>query len=127
VTSGLIERTVVVAVIAVRMMQVPVDEIVDVVAVRHRLVPAAGAVLVARLMPLAPVLGRAAVGVLGRDLDDVLVDVVAVRMVQVSVVQVVDVIAVADGGVPAAWAMLVGMIGVMRLRARCHAAPLSTC
>ena len=54
----------VVAVIAVRMMQMAVDEIVDMVAMRYRLVPASRTVLVARLMSGAPVLRRAAIGVL---------------------------------------------------------------
>jgi hypothetical protein len=54
----------IVAMVAVRVMQVTVDEIVNVVAVRHSLVTAARTVLMARLMALAPVLGGAAVRVL---------------------------------------------------------------
>jgi hypothetical protein len=41
---------VVVAVIAVRMMKALADQIVDMFAMRHRLVPATGAVLVARVV-----------------------------------------------------------------------------
>jgi hypothetical protein len=55
---------VVVAVVAVRVMQVAADVIVHVVAVGHRLVAAAGAVDVARLMAAATMVGRAHVGVL---------------------------------------------------------------
>ena len=54
----------VVAVVPVRVVQVAVDEIVDVIAMRHRFVPATGAVFMARLVPAALMLGRAAVGVL---------------------------------------------------------------
>ena len=51
-----------------------------------------------------------------------LVDMVAVRMMQVSVVQIVDVLAMANGGVTALRAMLVFMIGMMWLRALRHRA-----
>ena len=81
----------IVAVAAVRVVQMAVDQIVDVVAVRHRLVAAPGSVLVPRLVPGAAVVRRAAVGIAGRHLDDVLIDVIAMRMVQVAVVQIVDV------------------------------------
>ena len=66
ILSGLrlAKRAVVVAVVPVRVVQVTVDEIVDVIAMRHRLVPATGAVLVAGLVPAALMLGRAAVRVL---------------------------------------------------------------
>jgi hypothetical protein len=56
--------TVVVAVIAVRAVKMTGDVIIHVVAVRHRLVAAAGAVHMARVMPTAAVVGCAAVGVL---------------------------------------------------------------
>ena len=122
--SRLLKRAVVVAVVAMRMMQVPVDQIVDVVAVRHCLVSASGPVLMPRLMTFAAVLRRAALGVLGRDLDHVLVDMVRVRVMQMPVVQIVDMIAVAHGGVAAARPVLVRMVGVVWLFARRHEAPL---
>jgi hypothetical protein len=50
----------VVAVIAVRMMQAPADQIVDMFAVRHRLMPATGAV------PVASVVACRGIGVLRR-------------------------------------------------------------
>jgi hypothetical protein len=52
----------VVAVVVVRVMKVAADAVVDVVAVRHRVVSAAGAV--ARLMPAAAMVGGAHLGVL---------------------------------------------------------------
>ena len=55
----------VVAVIAVRMMKVVADAIVHVIAVRNRLVSAAGAVNVTRLVATAAVIGGALVGVVG--------------------------------------------------------------
>ena len=45
------------------MMQVPGDQVIDVVAVRHRFVAAMGAMLVASLMPLAFVARRTIVRV----------------------------------------------------------------
>ena len=110
----------VVAMVAVRMMQVAVDEIVDVVAVRHRLVPATWPMLMTRLVPGAAMLGRAAVGILRRDLDHVLVDMVAVHVMQVPIVQVVDMIAMPHGGVATVGTVLVCVIGVMRFFARRH-------
>jgi hypothetical protein len=104
---------VIVAVIPVGMMQMPVDQIVDVVAVRHGLMPASGTVHVRAVMPSAPVPGCTAVGIGRRHLDAVLVDVVAVHMMQMAVVQIVDVIAVANGRVPARPAVLVRVIDVL--------------
>jgi len=106
--------------VAVGMVQVAIDEIVDVVAVRHRFVSAAGAMHMPRLMAGAAVLGRTAIGVLRGYFDDVLVHVVAMGMVQVAVVQVIDVVAMADGGVSAARPVLMVMMGVLRIGASGH-------
>jgi len=105
----------IIAMVAMGMVQVPIHQIVDVVAVRHRLVTATGAVLMPWLVPFAAVLRRAAIGILRRHFDRVLVDMVAVRMVQVPIVQKIDVVAMADGRMPTAGPVLVRMIGVMGL------------
>ena len=104
----------VVAVVAMRMVQMAIDEVIDVVAMRHRFVAAAVAVHVAGFVAAAVVVRRADVRVGGADGDGVFIDVVAVRMVQVSVVQVINVAFVLDGGVAAACAVLVFVIGVVR-------------
>jgi hypothetical protein len=91
----------IIAVIPVGMMQVSVDQIVDVIAVRHRLVPASRTVHVPAVVSAAAVLGRAPVRIGGRYLDRVLVHVIGVHMVQMAVVEIVDVIAVANSGMPA--------------------------
>lgn len=49
--------------VAVRMMQVAVDQIVDMIAVWHRFVTASGPVHMARIMTTAPMLRRALVGI----------------------------------------------------------------
>lgn len=96
----------VVAVVAVAVVQPAGDQVVDVVAVGHRVVATALAVGMARVA-----VRRIGVpgGVLGVDRDHVLIDVALVRVVQMTFVQVVDVALVPDGGVTAARAVDVGM------------------
>ena len=110
----------VVAVIAVRVMQVVADAIVHVIAMRNRLVATAGAMNVTRFVATAAVVGGALVGVTGRYFDHVLIDMIAVRVVQVTIMQIIGVAAMANRGVPAAWTMLVGMIGVVWRRTGRH-------
>ena len=102
----------IVAVVAVRMVQMASDEEVDVTSVRNPLVSTAFAVHVCRVMLVARVLGRAAVRVVRVDGERVLVDVVAVGMMQMPVVQVVGVALVQQRDMPAAGPMLVVVIGV---------------
>ncbi len=107
-----LDRPVVVAVVAVRMVQVAVDEVIDVVAIRDGFVAAAGAVNVLLVVAAAGMLGRARGRVAGVDREGVVVDMVAVHVVQVAVVQVVGVALVLHGGVAAARAMLVAVVVV---------------
>ena len=103
-------RPVVVTVVAMRVVQVVLDEVVDVIAVRDGLVAAAGTVLVRGIVAGALVIGGAHVGMLGVHRDRVLVDVILVGMVQVTVVQVVGVVGVPDRGVAAARAVFMRVI-----------------
>jgi hypothetical protein len=104
---------VIVAVIAVRMVQMAVHEVVDVVAVRHRFVAAAGAMDVTLRMAAAVVLGRTVGRVLLGHIDGVLLHLASFRVVQVAVVQIIDVVAVLDRGVAAAFAVVVIVIVMM--------------
>ena len=70
----------VVAVAVVLVMQMPVDEIVDVVAVRDRLVAAVRPVDVVGGVPGARVARAAGVRMALVDAEDVIVDVIAVRV-----------------------------------------------
>jgi hypothetical protein len=73
--------------IAMRVVQMPIDQIVHMVAMRDSFVSAARTVLVGAFD-----LGRAT-GRRGRvDRDYVLVDMIAVDMVQVAIMEVVDVV-----------------------------------
>lgn len=98
--------------VAVRMMEVAGDAIVDVFAMRYRLVPAAGAMYVARLMPTAAVVGGATFRVFARYLYHVFVDMIFVRVMEVAIMQIVDMGGVANGGMSAARAMPMLMVGV---------------
>lgn len=111
--SGQLERAVVVAVVAVGVMEVAVDEVVDVVAVGHGLVSAAGAVNMALLVTGAPVFRGASGRVRLVHLDHVLVNVVSVGVVEVAVVEVVHVVPVLDGDVAALGAVDVVVVLVL--------------
>lgn len=99
-----------IAMVTVRVMQVAIDEIVDVVAVLHSFVAAARAVHVVGIMAGTLMLRRALGWVSPADLEDMLVAMCFVRMMQLPFVQIVDVIAVYYRGVPAIRAMFVRMV-----------------
>ena len=103
----------VVAVLAVRVVQVTVDQVIEVVAVRHGLVPAVGPVDVGGLVPLASVARRAVSGIGSVHLEAVLVRVIAVGVMEVAPVEVVDVISVLDGNVPAVGTVDVVVVGML--------------
>jgi hypothetical protein len=84
-----------VTVVAVRVVQLAIHQVVHVVAVGDRLVAAAGSVPVLLIVAVAEA-GGAAIRIRGAHLDAVLVDVVAVRVVETAVMQVVGVAIVAD-------------------------------
>jgi hypothetical protein len=99
--------------IAVRMMQVAVDQVVDMVAVRHRFVPASWSVDMPRLMPAAVVSGRTLVRIIRADLKPVLVYVIGMWMVQMPIMQIIDVIVVPDSGMATIRAVLMIVIRVV--------------
>jgi hypothetical protein len=108
--------------LAVRMMQVTGNEVVHVIAMRHRLVAAARTVAVVRGM--RPAVVRTAVARMGGiDLDHVFVDVVVVRVVKVTVVQVIDVVTVAHGDVAAIRSVLVRVVGMHMVLGRHGGSP----
>jgi hypothetical protein len=106
----------VIAMALARVVQVAVHEIIGVIAVRHGFVAAIRTMLVALLMTATVMCGRAAGGIFRIDGNHVLLDLVAVLMVQVAVVQIVDMALVLDSGVAAFRAVLVRVTFVMA----CH-------
>jgi hypothetical protein len=102
------DRAVIVAVTLVGEMQMTVDQIADVVAVGHGFVATTRSVHV--IGTAALVIGGAALGVGGRNLQGMMLNTVSGGVVQVSIVQVVHMIAMLDGHVAAALAVLVGVV-----------------
>jgi hypothetical protein len=111
-----LDLTVIVAMIAVRVVQMTTDEIIDMVAVRNALMSTA------RFMDVAfVVLGtrmiRCARGLVPcAGFKDVVIDVVAMYVVQMTVVQVIDMTVVFDGDMAATGPM--GMRVTLVLSAR---------
>jgi hypothetical protein len=119
-SSGELKRAVVITVIAMRMMKVAVDQIVDVIAMRHRFVSAARPVNMACIMGAAIVARRTLIRIFRADIKPVLVYMIAMRMMQVPIMQVIDMIAVFDGRVPAVRAVLMVVVGMMGFVAGAH-------
>ena len=98
----------IITVVLVRVVEASIDEVIGVLTVRHGLVAA----VISMQVLAAIVLAVAVVGELLIDRQRVLINVVAVRLVQVAVVNEVDVAIVDDCRVAAAWAMDVVVIFV---------------
>ena len=98
----MVNSAMVVAVAAVSMMQMAIYEVVDVVAMRDGLVAASRSVLVAGVMGSALMIRCAAHRVRIVNRKAVLVDVVGVRVVKMTVMQIVDVALVLDRQMTAA-------------------------
>jgi hypothetical protein len=99
----------IVAMVAVRVVEMRRDQIVDVASVRDGLVATIRAVAVLGIVRVAVMFWRAGVRMLGVDGDPMLVGMPLVWMVEMAVVQVVDMAVVDDGGVAAAGTVLVVM------------------
>jgi hypothetical protein len=93
--------------IAVGMVQVAGHQVVHVIAMGNLLMAAGRTVAMGLLMPGTGVLGSAGSRVGGIDLENVVVDVVAMNVMQVAVVQVIRVVAVLDSDMAATRTMLV--------------------
>ena len=110
----------VVAVIAMRVVQVAIDQIVHMVSVRHRGVTAARPMNVIRSVRGAGVLRRASARIGRRDRKDVLIHMVAMRMVKMTIVEIVDVPFMLYRHMATLRAVLVFMVVVMALIALGH-------
>jgi len=110
----------VIAMIAVWMVQVAIDEIVDVIAVRHGFVPAAGAVHMVGSVCTAGMLRGAGGGIVCSNGNDVFIYMIAMRMMQVAVMQIIDMPVMQHCGMAAIRAMLVGVVSVLGVCASRH-------
>ena len=90
------------------------------VAVGNRLVTAPGAVDMARIMTPASMIRGAAIGIVAGDVDHVLVDMIFMRVMEVTIVQIVDMAAVPNGGVPATRTVLVSVVRMVGGGASSH-------
>lgn len=106
----------VVTVIPVRVVQMPLHQVIHVIPVRYGFMAAAGAVLVALLVRPALMVRRAVRRIRPTHGDRVLVHVVAMGVVQVPIVQVIRMAVVLDGRMAAARAVLVRVIPVLLTR-----------
>ena len=110
----------IVTVIAVGMVQMACNEIVDMVAMRNRFVAAARTMNVSSVVSSAVMVGRATIRVLVAHFNPVLIHMVRVRMVKMAVVEIIHMAAVPDRNMTAMRAMHVIVIGVMRKIASGH-------
>ena len=93
-----------------RVVQMTRHQVVQMVSVRHGLVPTSRPVHMARFVALAGMIGGAHCGICRVYPEPVFVKMIAVRAMQVAVVQVVYMSVVQDGGVATPFAVDVGMI-----------------
>jgi hypothetical protein len=100
-------------------MQVPVDQVIDMIAVRHGLVAATCSMRMTLFMAATIVVRSCGCRISRVDGNHVLVHMPFVQMVQVSVVEIVRVPLVLDAGMPAAGAVLMG-VRVVSLTLVCH-------
>jgi len=112
-SGGQRQWAVVVAVVAMRKVQMAIDQIIHVVTVRDHFMPTSGAVDVIDVVAGAAV-SRSARGRIGRAHHNaVFIDVVAMREMQVAIVQIINMVIMANGGMAAIGTVLVGVICVL--------------
>ena len=91
------------------MVQMAIDEVINMVAMRHGFVAAVGAVSMRRLMGGAGVSRRAFLGIRRGYLNLMVIHVVALSVMQVAMVKVIGVAVVFHSGVSAVWTMHVAL------------------
>jgi hypothetical protein len=99
----------IVAVVAVRMVQVPIHQVIHMVAVRNRFVSACWSVDVRFLVAGTGMSGSAGIGIGARHRQGMLIDVVAVNVVEMAVVQIIGMAIVLDWRVTAIGTVLMAM------------------
>jgi hypothetical protein len=107
------QRAVIIAMVAVRMMQVALYQVVDMVPMGHPVVAAIGTMNVPFTVAGAVMVSCASIGIRCVHFEHVLIDMIPVHMVQVPVMQVVDVPVMADGLVPAVRPVLVRVVSML--------------
>ena len=103
--AGNLHGTMIVAMVAVRMVEFAVDQVVDVIAVRHRLVTAARTMLVLRVMPRRVSKMVAPVGIRLANRKNVFLHLVSFLMAEMTILQEINVAFVLNRRMPTAWAV----------------------
>ncbi len=99
--------------VAVRMVQVIANQVVEMIAVRHHFMPASGAVTMLTIVTAAGMLRGAAVRIPRVHRNHMFNDAaIRLLMMQVAVVQEIDMAVMLDRGVAAAGSMLVIVVRV---------------
>ena len=112
--SNNLKRPVIVAMVAVGMVEVAVYKVVNMVAMRNGGMPAFGAVNVLRRVFVGGKSRRAFVGVGRINANGMFIHVVAMRMMKMAFLKVIYMPFVPDGGVAASWC-----VHVRRIRVGC--------
>ncbi len=103
----------IVAMTVMGMVQAPIDQVADMVAMGHRFMAAARPVhMLASMAQRAVGERRASAGIRRADLDDMLIHMVFMGVMKMTVMEIIHMIAVLDGGVAAARSVDVIVIGV---------------
>jgi hypothetical protein len=89
----------IVAMVAVRVMKMPSDQVVHVIPVGHSFMSASWSMHMGPVVRAAAVLRCAPIGICLRYFNLVFIDVITVHMVQMPIMQVINVAGVADGRV----------------------------
>ena len=106
-------RSVIITMIVVRVMEVSIDQVVDVLTMGHCFMTTARPVYMPLRMTCALVFRRASLRIGPCYVNYMFIDVVPVRVVQVSIVQIVDMPIMHDTYMAALRAMRMGMIFVL--------------
>lgn len=109
-----------VAMVTMWMVQMTVDQVVHMIPMGDGFMSAAGAVDVAIGMTAALMVRGAFAGVCGRHRQHMLIHVLLMRMVQMTVMQVVHMAIMLNGGMPAVGPMLVVMIVMLGVVTGAH-------
>jgi hypothetical protein len=109
----------VIAMIAMGMVQPSIHEVIDVVPMRHGLVPAGRAMLVR-----AAGLWRALHGIGCTDCDDMFINMILMHVMEMAIMEIIDMTVVTDRRMPTVGTMPVGMVEMMLLGAGGHGVSL---
>ncbi|WON74240.1 hypothetical protein [Nitrosospira sp. Is2] len=111
--SGFRHRAMVIAMTIVRIMEMSIDQIINMVAMRYCLMPTARPMHMLRRVSGAFMLRRAVLRIGRGYANHMFVDMAFVRMMQMAVVQIIDMVIVHDPGVAALRPMRMIMIFVL--------------